>query len=561
MTMSPDTSVAPSYTVAQILGSQPTDTARLPAINLKDPIINNIARAILQNIPAGIVFRRDDTYCTVEITHNLESGITTATTVPISANRFCSLFENHICYTDGAPTPDGKLPKPTAMGKQLAEKILACDTWRRSTPELTSVASVRLPIWTTAPDGKKTVTLSPLGYCPTNGIYTIETIDYLDGHPETIAAEHLRRIWINIMAEFPWRAETPDEERQTWTLNNTTHTGPLPTTNRSACCILALMLGQFCRNLIGLPPMGIINANQPGSGKTLLAWLCVTPVWGMPPGSPTPNNPEELQKSLNAALLARKPFLMLDDIPSLANNTINMIVTSAEISARRLGSDETFRVRNRMQIFATGNALSTTLDVERRALIIDLFLADNAANRSFANVLTPERIATPEMRKDLLRFLWAMVQNWITAGCPKGKTSKASFETYSEIIGGIMAANGFGDPFRPRVTEGTGGDLIGRTLNKLLAHIVGDVMASRGETTRQFTLDEILAISDLEGYTETICSTKDKKKSLGRRLTNLRGRLLQDTQGRHYEFGRAESAGSSKYTFHVLDHQHDQSTV
>ncbi len=538
-----------NITHAQALGEQPVDAARLPGINIATPSISTIARSIINNIPKDKLFRRKDSYVTITVSQTSD-GTRRVETRPMTANRLCSWLEDYVCFQSGS----GDKIKKIMLGKPLAEKILASDILYERCPVLGELLPVRLPVWTKTRDGRRSVTLAKPGYDPASRAYTVETIDYLTGTPERYTPREIRQIWAKLTYEFPWRAEAEIENRACWKLGPDTIVGIDPTQNRSACCTLALMLGQYCRLLIGgMQPMGIFNANQAGSGKTLLAWLAITPVWGRPPASPTPKNEEELQKSLNAALIACKPYLLLDDIPSLANNTINMIATAPEISSRNLGSYESFFVENRMQILATGNGLSTTPDVERRSLIVDLFLEEEALGRKFSSPLRKEDLPHLGVRSDLLRFLWAMVQNWIAEGCPMttDESAKASYESYAAVIGSIMKCNGFGNPFRARQTDGTGGDIIGRTLNAFLARVVGDVMYEAGETTRTYNLDDLLALVDKYGYREQLCTSADPKKSLGKKLVNLRGRKLKDTRGRTYIFGRGESAGCSHYTFVV----------
>lgn len=549
-------------TTAQRLGSVPIDISRKAAVNINRTNINDVARDILQNLPPHTLFLRGGKYLTVDRSLTpTDGGFYTVDLREMDADRLCSWLQNHMLFCKGS----GDEAKAVEMSTTQAKRILACDVIRNGTPELDEVAQIRMPIWSKTADGRRCVTLAESGYNPKNGVYTVETLNY------TAAGTHytptqLQHCWISLMHSFPWRAESEAESRAEWTHKGTTHRGAHPVTNRSACACLATMLAQYCRYLFARAPMAIFNANQPGSGKSLLAWFCIAPTWGMAAGTAMFKSEEEMTKTLNTTAKAHKPYLMLDDIPTLANNSVNAFATTPLWSGRDMGKDSEFTVRNNCQIIATGNGLNTTPDVERRSLIIDLFLEENALERPITNVLTKETFSTAGFRADMLGFLWSMVANWSDAGCPKlvAGTAKNTFEEFAETVGSIMVFNGFGNPFRERVTDGEGGDLIGRAITKLLAHITAEHMVDEADTpltAKRFTLDDIMRISDTLGYTETITGGKEPRRSLGKKLTKLRGRRMVDDQGRAFYFGKGEDAASSFYTISLIDWENPNQTT
>lgn len=544
----------PELTIAQRLGSVPIDMPRKPAVNIKTADTLAISRAVLQNLPAHILFRRGDDFITVERADTRDdNGFYPVTQRLMTPRRFRSWLLNYMLFQEGT----GDDAKAVKLPKDLAETILASDVFFNGVAELEEIAQIRMPIWSTDAEGKKTITLAPAGFNPKNGTYTVETLDYTT-NIRRYPIPRLQRCWTGLMHSFPWRAESEAEETQTWELNKKTYTGAHPVTNRSASCCLAIMLSQYCRYLFTRAPMAIFNANQQGSGKSLLAWFCVAPTWGMAAGSPTPRNDEEMIKALQTYAKAHSPYIMLDDIPTLASPTINMFATSPLIKGRNMGSDTVFSVRNNCQILATGNGLNTTPDIERRSLIIDLFLETDALERPIPNVLTKESLNTPGFRSDMLGLLWSMVANWAEAGCPKlvDGSAKPTFEDFAAVVGSIMVHNGFLNPFTPRVTDGEGGDLIGRAVDMLLSHIAAYEMKEEGleVTTKRFSVSEIIRISDELGYTDTITrGAADRNKSMGNRLSKMRKRKLVDDRGRAFRFGHGESAVSSYYTFTIID--------
>ena len=537
-------------TLAQRLGHSPllADVGK-PAIDVNNPNLLAIARSVVENLPPNRIFRRENKFWTVaQSTRQNQLGLYPVNIMEMTPSRLRTWLCDFLMFQKGN---DDKA-KAVQLPKQVAEAVMDSDPWHYAMPELETVIPVRLPIWgAPTDDGKRTIELAPTGYNDATLTYTAETLNYTTKCPQYTPAQ-CRAAWNSLMCSFPWGSESDHENKQVWkTHAGTVMQGPQPATNRSACCCLALMLGQFCRLLIDdVMPIGIFNANQRGSGKSLLAWLCVAPVWGMAAGTPDCKNEDEANKALQAALLSRLPYYMLDDIPVLSSGTINMIATSNEVAGRRLGGLEFFTAKNKMQIFATGNNIGTSADVERRSLICDLFLATDAVKRKFATPLNKKALAKPAWRADLLRLMWAMVKNWADAGCPTlvAGSDKPTFETFAEIVGSIMVHNGFSSPFRERQYSGSGGDLIGRTVMRLLAHIASNVMGA-DTTAETFKLAQIVEIAEANDWLQTITGGKAPAHSMGKRLEHLRGMKLYDENGNPFEFGKREAAGQSSYTF------------
>lgn len=534
-----------SLSIAQRLGLQPIDTPRKPRINLKTPSITKLATAITQNIPAHAILRRGEDYLTVtRSTTPAKLGHFPPIVRALSSTRFCSLSEQWLHYADGADED----AKQASLTKQKAEQILASDAFYNATAELDLIAEVRLPIWGDTVEGRRSIILSTPGYNPTNHTLTVESINYTHTFTQ-LDAGTIRHAFDSIFRHFPWAPEQKFEARTIWQVEpGTFHTGPQPSKNRSACVLLALMLGQYCRLLINRLPMAIVNGNQPGTGKSLLAWFLIAPVWGMAATAAKPTSDEELIKYLNTVTQARKPFALLDDISTLASNAINMFATAPLIEGRKMGTDQLFTTINRTQIICTGNALATTPDIERRSMIVDLFFDEAATDRSIPTPLEPQDLAEASMRADLLQLLWSLVKNWSDAGCPTlvdGSKSKASYEGFAEVVGSILLHNGFSNPFARRTITHSGGDLRGRALESLIIKLA-DLMQTE---THTYDLGDVIKSAEAHGYLEILCSGKDARKSLGRQLSKLRGRKFKDSKGTPFIFGADKDSYSSKYTF------------
>ncbi len=497
----------------------PGDGCRLPIVSLAQPI-SALARTVGMILHAAPLFRFGETLSTVD-----ESGRIAGMT----AERFPSWVESYLAFT--RPTKD--TPAVESIGKDLAGKILAADQFRDQLRELKAVSEARLPSWKGEGD-TRTVELAPEGFNAATGLFTLNRIPYAEDMTEKEAG---RVLWDELLKDFPF---DPEGESQ-------------PHKRRSFAAQLAAMVGVYCHALFdeGTPrPMIVFNANQPGSGKSLLMRLALAPVHGPPPESGKPETEAEFEKVLDSAAIARKPFLVLDDCKSIHSQALNRFVTSPVHECRLMHSQRLATVPKVTQVWATGNGLAISEDLDRRALVIDLFEPGEAASRSFKREITPGWLFSPETRARSLAALWLLVRCWRDAGMPMMKENRrASFEEWSAIVGGIVTSFGFPNPFAPRKAD-VGGDEASRALNLVIGSLVGE--ASR-DLPPTLTTGDILDRAEADGMLDVIVGfAKEPKKALGWRLKKLKGRHLIDTQRRAFEFGRRELSAGAKYPITFL---------
>jgi hypothetical protein len=190
--------------------------------------------------------------------------------------------------------------------------------------------------------------------------------------------------------------------------------------------------------------------------------------------------------------------------------------------------------------------------LNRRALVIDLFEAGEAATRSFTREITTAWLFAHENRARFLAALWALVRRWRDEGMPMMKEHRrGSFEEWSGLVGGIVLSCGLANPFAPRQVE-TGGNEAGRALALVLGALVGE---SLPESPPVLTTGDILDRAESMGMLDVIVGfvkPGGEKKSLGWKLKSLKGRHLLDSQRRAYEFGRRDLAAGSKYPCRFL---------
>ena len=98
-------------------------------------------------------------------------------------------------------------------------------------------------------------------------------------------------------------------------------------------------------------------------------------------------------------------------------------------------------------------------DLPARMRQIELAYFDEDPNgRQFTNTYLHKQIK--ERRESIIAALNALVVNWAKEGFAKGKTPFTSYPEWSEIVGGIMAAAGLGNPCLPfKSSFDVGGDL------------------------------------------------------------------------------------------------------
>ncbi len=497
----------------------PGDGSRLPTVPLNYSI-SALARTVGSILHPQRIFRFGNTISTVD-----ERGEISV----MNAERFTSWVEDHLAFV----RVKDETSKSESIGKDLAGKILAADQFRSQLHELKGVSQVRLPVWRGEGE-ERTVELAPPGFDPATGLFTLDRIPFDE---DMSPAEAWETLYTRGLKDFPFDPEGETKRPKT----------------RSFSAQVAAMLGVFCHSLFpeGTPrPMVVFNANQPGSGKSLLMRLALAPVHGAPAENGKPETEAEFEKVLDAAALARKPFLVLDDCKSIHSQALNRFVTSPVHECRRMHSQSMATVAKSCQVFLTGNSLTISEDLDRRAVVIDLFEPGEATARTFKKAITPAWLFSDATRARFLAALWHFVKAWRDAGMPNlPEHAKPSFEDWTGIIGGIVTSFGMANPFAPRQAE-TGGDEATRALHLVIGLMVGEAPA---EIPVTLTTQEILDRADTEGQTEIIVGFgKDPKKSLGWRLKKLRGRHLLDSQRRAFEFGKRDMSAGAKYPITFL---------
>ena len=189
-------------------------------------------------------------------------------------------------------------------------------------------------------------------------------------------------------------------------------------------------------------PLAIISATRAGSGKSLLAEIIGTGATGQTPvAMSAPGSDDEMRKQITALLRSGEPFIVIDDLDGPVDSaSLRRALTSPVWSDRVLGASDQLRLPSQAVWCATGNNLRPSGDMVRRCFLIRLdtqmvrpHLRDNFMHQQ------PEW--TRSHRTEFAAALLTLVRYWINLGRPGSSSATlGSFESWSDIIGGILAA-------------------------------------------------------------------------------------------------------------------------
>jgi hypothetical protein len=297
-------------------------------------------------------------------------------------------------------------------------------------------------------------------------------------------------------------------------------------------------------------PVFIYLGNGEGAGKTLLASLAGTPYSELPAGEPAPQSEEEWQKKLLALTVSGRRLVLLDNLKRhLDSPALEAYVTSPTFAGRILGVTKEFCGEAGATLLVTGNRLTISPDMRRRALIVELFMPElRAEDRKFKRILDAETIR--ELRPAVVSALWSIVHGWDQAGRPPCSQINASFPRWSTVIAGIVEFAGFGSPLAPAEVEG-----MGDTDTADFAELV-----TLMDPGTDYKFEDVVGIANDAGLFEHILSDRDNTEVLTRRAKSKLSNVLKRYAGRRIESSTrfvVEGKGHSRrYRLHGLHGQH-----
>ena len=494
----------------------------LPVVSTFRPLAS-VCLEVGQILHSAPIFRWGRDFVTVDEA--------TGETEPMDVMRFRSWYQRYFHFE--SKHTDGVIVG--TCQKDNASCILASDEVVTNVRPLVAVHPVRLPVW--RGDGSdRTIELLPAGYDAPTGIFSMDSVTY----PEDVTLADAVAWFCDVLGEFPW------------------HEGGELMTGRSCAAQVAVMVGTFCKGFFPpgtIRPLVVYNGNRPGAGKSKLARMALAPVFG---AAEEASKPEEsaLRDLLDTAAYEYKPYLFLDDVLSLKSTDLNRFITSPRHMARVKGKTQTFRRPAVTQVFASGNRLLLTPDLEQRALVVDLFASLSPAERKLRREIVDEWLWTPDYRRPALAALWALVRHWRDEGMPIPEEARhGRAPSFGRWIGAIVMAAGFANPFAPRAADVAGGNESGRALELVIADLAAQIPYGAKGKDADLTTTQILDELAERELLDVVFPHKvqDNRKALGKRLANLRGQQFVDTRGRRFEFGRRGVMSGAAYTVTFID--------
>jgi hypothetical protein len=263
-----------------------------------------------------------------------------------------------------------------------------------------------------------------------------------------------------------------------------------------------------------------------------------------------------MEVNLDTVAQSMQPYLLFDDIGGgLRSNTLNRWTTESWHTGRKFHSNsEMYRVPNVTQVFVTANDLKTSEDIQRRALIIELFLEEEVKGRKFNLRITPQWLGLEETRSSFLAACNAIVRAWLAKDQPLHTTPLETYEEWTSIMGGMVTCCDFADPLA--APEGVVGGAVDEDEIKQL--LIAAATRQEGDCT--LTRDELIKIARAEGLLEDMIGTQGDvddtaNKRFGRKMQRWRGQKLKDRRdpARTFQFSHKRKKSGATYPLVFLD--------
>ncbi|MEI4234782.1 DUF7146 domain-containing protein [Roseovarius sp. D22-M7] len=209
--------------------------------------------------------------------------------------------------------------------------------------------------------------------------------------------------------------------------------------------VVALLLLGFLRGMIDGPtPLHLIEKPTPGTGATLMVDAVATILTGTGASVMTEGrDDEEWRKRVTAKLRQIPSIILIDNLRAkLDNSAVAAALTAPFWEDRVLGQSEMTRLPIRCLWIATGNNPEFSNEMARRLVRI----------RLDANVERPWQRSSfrhPDLmvwiranRGRIVAACLTLCQAWIAAGKPRGTKTIGSYESWAQVMGGVLETAG-----------------------------------------------------------------------------------------------------------------------
>lgn len=207
---------------------------------------------------------------------------------------------------------------------------------------------------------------------------------------------------------------------------------------------LGMIILPFVRPMItGPTPLHLLDKPVQGTGATLLAESATLIKTGTAlAAAPAPRNEEEWQKVILSKLLTAPEFIFLDNVRTIYSDSLAVALTTGVYEGRRLGVSEMLRLPVGCTWIMTGNNVDMGPDFKRRTIHIrlDAKVEDPTMRIGFMHPDLHEWIR--ETRGELVWAILTLARAWVSARRPAPKLTRASFNSWALVVGGILERAG-----------------------------------------------------------------------------------------------------------------------
>ncbi|MCC6672175.1 MAG: hypothetical protein IT458_14025 [Planctomycetes bacterium] len=293
----------------------------------------------------------------------------------------------------------------------------------------------------------------------------------------------------------------------------------------------------------GPTPLLMIEAPTTGSGKSLLAKVVLMLYTGQaPPLRPWPEQEEEARKAITTMLSAGHPVHCIDNLQvhrrhSSAN--LAVVLTTECWADREMHSHRQVELPNQALWIATGNNPSLSDELSRRSIRCRLVpSAERPELRT--DFRHPDLLGwVREQRSRLLNAGYVLVQSWIASGRPPGGGTMGSFESWVEVVGGIVQHAGFLGFLANK-------EQVRDPRSEALAELVEAWWQQQGD--RPVAVAALAQIAECRGVLQALCPGAESKGSasaLGILLQRYRDHIIGDRRIRRVEQPSLHKGASS----------------
>jgi hypothetical protein len=184
---------------------------------------------------------------------------------------------------------------------------------------------------------------------------------------------------------------------------------------------------------------------------------------------------EERDKRILSILLRGDTITHIDNIRDELNSAVLASLLTATIySSRLLGASKMVDVPNNLTVVGSGNNITATGEIAKRAIPIRLQPRDDQPEErhDFHHPDVPSYISS--VRDQVLSVLLGMITIWNTNGRPQGHITLGGFERWSQAVGGILKLCGYTEWMRNYGTWVKSADTVSADLRAFVAAWAND---------------------------------------------------------------------------------------